>query len=84
MGQLDAIPMWLAYLTWVALLVVSAYGRCIEQGATYIICHPFFLSKGRHVVEDIPALMQQASAMYPGNNLSPPYLPTYWTPHLCM
>lgn len=25
-----------------------------------IICHPYFLSPGRHVTEDIPELLQQA------------------------
>jgi sirohydrochlorin ferrochelatase len=27
-----------------------------------IICHPYFLSPGRHVVEDIPHLVQEAMA----------------------
>jgi sirohydrochlorin ferrochelatase len=25
-----------------------------------IICHPYFLSPGRHVVEDIPQIIQEA------------------------
>ncbi|KAJ1395033.1 hypothetical protein B484DRAFT_314431, partial [Ochromonadaceae sp. CCMP2298] len=40
--------------------IATAYQRCVEQGASHIVCHPYFLSRGRHVQEDIPALMLQA------------------------
>ncbi len=39
--------------------------QCIDAGATEIIVLPYFLSAGRHVVEDIPAEvqgMQQANS----------------------
>jgi len=45
--------------------ISAAYRRCIEQGATSIICHPFFLSRGRHVQVDIPTLVQQAAEEFP-------------------
>ena len=45
-----------------------AFKKCVDQGANFIICHPFFLSKGRHVQEDIPALMKEASSM--NNNIN--------------
>ena len=45
--------------------IADAYRRCVEQGAAHIICHPFFLSPGRHVQEDIPALMREASLQFP-------------------
>lgn len=32
----------------------------LEAGAEEIICHPFFLSPGRHVTQDIPQLVQQS------------------------
>ena len=38
-----------------------AFDRCVQRGATRIVCHPFFLSMGRHVQEDIPALMELAA-----------------------
>ena len=44
-----------------------AFKKCVDQGATFVICHPFFLSKGRHVQEDIPALMKEASSI--NNNI---------------
>ncbi len=46
--------------------IATAFGRCVEQGATFIVCHPFFLSRGRHVVEDIPTLMEEAASIFPG------------------
>ena len=46
----------------------TAYERCVEQGATYVVCHPYFLSKGRHVQEDSPALMLAASMKFPGTS----------------
>lgn len=52
--------------------IATAYQRCVEQGATRIICYPYFLSKGRHVVTDIPALLETASQPFP----TVPYLLT--------
>lgn len=45
--------------------IMAAYQRCVEQGATHIVCHPFFLAPGRHVQEDIPLLMKEASSQFP-------------------
>lgn len=42
--------------------ISTAFRKCVDQGATNIICHPFFLSKGRHVQEDIPDMMKAAAA----------------------
>lgn len=32
----------------------------VEEGVDEIICHPYFLSPGRHVVEDIPEIVEGA------------------------
>ena len=50
--------------------ITVAFQRCIEQGATHIMCHPYFLSKGKHYQEDIPNLLTEASEMYPGISFS--------------
>ena len=42
--------------------ISTAFKKCVDQGAQRIICHPFFLSKGRHVQEDIPNMMREAAA----------------------
>ena len=46
--------------------IATAYDECVKQGATHIICYPLFLSPGRHVKEDIPALLNEASLKHPG------------------
>lgn len=46
--------------------IAQAFQRCVEQGAVRIICHPYFLSNGRHVQEDIPALLRAAANPFPG------------------
>ena len=43
----------------------DAYAKCVEQGALRVVCHPFFLSPGRHVTEDIPSLLAEAAANFP-------------------
>lgn len=48
--------------------IAEAFKNCVEQGATNIICHPFFLSKGRHYQEDIPALLSAAALDFPGTS----------------
>ena len=39
--------------------------QCIDQGATDITIMPFFLSAGRHVVNDVPELVQAKQAENP-------------------
>ena len=50
--------------------IATAYGKCVKQGATRIVCYPFFLSPGRHVKEDIPALLEEAAVGHPGVSYS--------------
>ena len=44
----------------------TAFGRCVEQGATLVVVHPFFLLPGRHWRHDIPRLAAEAAAKRPG------------------
>lgn len=39
--------------------------RCIDNGATHIIAHPYMLSPGRHATEDIPRMVGTIMADYP-------------------
>lgn len=48
--------------------IQEAYCRCVEQGANHIICHPYFLSMGRHVQDDIPLLLSDAASRYEGTS----------------
>jgi sirohydrochlorin ferrochelatase len=46
--------------------IATAFGRCVERGATTIVVHPYFLLPGRHWHTDIPALTAEAAASHPG------------------
>ena len=39
--------------------------RCIDAGADEVVVLPYFLSKGRHVVEDIPAEVKLKQEQHP-------------------
>ena len=43
----------------------EAFDRCVAAGAQKVVLHPFFLSPGRHVTSDIPALMNSAAKRHP-------------------
>lgn len=40
-------------------------GRCVAAGAKHVVVAPYFLSKGRHIQDDIPALVAAAQEQYP-------------------
>jgi len=46
--------------------IATAVGRCVAEGATRVVVTPFFLAPGRHIQEDIPALVAEAARNYPG------------------
>ena len=39
--------------------------KCVENGATEIIVHPYMLSPGRHATKDIPELVFEAAKKHP-------------------
>jgi sirohydrochlorin ferrochelatase len=45
--------------------IASAIAGAVAAGADEIVLFPYFLSAGRHVSEDIPALVAQARAQFP-------------------
>lgn len=54
-----------AHMEMVEPSISTAFRKCVDQGATHIICHPFFLARGKHVQEDIPQLMSAAAKEFP-------------------
>jgi sirohydrochlorin ferrochelatase len=56
--------------------ITEGYQRCVERGATRVMLIPCFLSRGRHVAEDIPAQVAAAAAQFPHVHyqISPPLL----------
>lgn len=46
--------------------IATAFGRCVERGATTVVVFPYFLSPGRHWNDDIPRLAAAAAEKQPG------------------
>ena len=42
----------------------EAFDALVAAGCATIVCHPFFLSQGRHVREDVPALLDEAASRH--------------------
>jgi sirohydrochlorin ferrochelatase len=45
--------------------LANAYAACVEQGATEVVIHPYFLAPGRHSTSDIPRLAEEAATLFP-------------------
>jgi sirohydrochlorin ferrochelatase len=43
----------------------QAIERCAAEGVRELIVHPLFLVPGRHLAEDIPALVESARRLHP-------------------
>ncbi len=54
--------------------IEEALQQCVTQGAQRVTVVPYFLAPGRHITEDIPALVQAAAAEHPQTEvqLAPP------------
>jgi sirohydrochlorin ferrochelatase len=57
-----------AHMEMVEPSISTAFRKCVEQGATHVICHPFFLARGKHVQEDIPQLISEAAKEFPSTS----------------
>eukprot|EP00878_Enallax_costatus_P010453 GHUV01010912.1.p1 GENE.GHUV01010912.1~~GHUV01010912.1.p1 ORF type:complete len:205 (+),score=39.82 GHUV01010912.1:185-799(+) len=45
--------------------IAQAIGRCVAAGAKHVVVAPYFLGKGRHIQDDIPALVAAVQEQYP-------------------
>ena len=66
----------IAHMELVEPSIAQAIERCVEQGAVRIKVVPCFLSRGRHVTEDVPAQLNLAAQTHPQLRIemSPPLL----------
>jgi sirohydrochlorin ferrochelatase len=46
-------------------LIPEGIKKCVDDGATSIIVLPYFLNSGRHVIEDIPQIVNETKPYYP-------------------
>lgn len=66
-----------AYLELAEPSIPAAIDACMQAGATEVAVVPYFLAAGRHVQEDIPAIVDAKQSEYPGCTIRiAPYLGT--------
>lgn len=58
-----------AYLEFGRPDIMTAIRQSVENGATRIIAHPYFLSSGMHVTKDIPEIIAEARLAFPDLDL---------------
>lgn len=46
--------------------IEHGFRRCVEKGATEVVAFPYMLSPGKHSTRDIPRLVSEAAAAFPG------------------
>lgn len=54
-----------SYLQYDSPTVMEAIDSAVKDGVTRLVIHPYFLSAGVHVTEDIPGIIKEAEALYP-------------------
>lgn len=59
-----------AYLQMVAPTVLDGVDACVARGARRVTVMPYFLHSGRHVIYDLPALLDQAAERHPNIELA--------------
>ena len=62
-GEFDIVNP--AFLELADVLIPDGIKQCVEDGATSIIVLPYFLNSGRHVVEDIPNIVNAEKENHP-------------------
>jgi len=59
-----------AFLELAEVLIPDGIKQCVAEGASSIIVLPYFLNSGRHVVEDIPNIVNECVNQYPDTKIS--------------
>tara|TARA_R110002050_G_scaffold269917_2_gene412692 strand:- start:233849 stop:234217 length:369 start_codon:yes stop_codon:yes gene_type:complete len=54
-----------SFLELAETLIPDGIKKCVDEGATSIVVLPYFLNSGRHVVEDIPHIVNHSKRDYP-------------------
>ena len=59
-----------AFLEAADVLIPEGIQQCVHEGASAIVVLPYFLNSGKHVVEDIPAIVNSCKDRYPDIEIS--------------
>jgi len=60
------MPVHFAHMELCEPTIAMGFAKCVQDGATEVIVHPYMLSPGRHATSDIPAMSAEAAAQHPG------------------
>ncbi|GMH42673.1 hypothetical protein BSKO_10592 [Bryopsis sp. KO-2023] len=55
-----------AHMEIAAPTILDAVHECAKEGAETVVVTPYFLSRGRHIMEDLPRLVEEAQKTVPG------------------
>jgi sirohydrochlorin ferrochelatase len=58
-----------AFLELAEPLIPEAIKQCVDKGASSIVLLPYFLNSGKHVIDDIPSIINKAKKVYPDVNI---------------
>jgi len=59
-----------AFLELADVLIPDGIKQCATEGATSIVVLPYFLNSGRHVIEDVPGIVEDCIGQYPDIKIS--------------
>ncbi|KAG1670676.1 hypothetical protein FOA52_010951 [Chlamydomonas sp. UWO 241] len=60
-----AVVVEVAHMELAEPTIEQAIGKCSAAGCSSVVVAPYFLSRGRHIQDDIPKLVSDAQALFP-------------------
>ncbi len=65
-GRLDYEIIAICQMSGKGALFPEVFETCIRQGADRILVLPYFLHRGIHILQDVPRMMRETAARFPG------------------
>jgi sirohydrochlorin ferrochelatase len=62
----DGVIVRCAHMELAEPTIEQGFAACVEAGGTEVIAFPYMLSPGRHATGDIPRMVEEAAAAFPG------------------
>jgi sirohydrochlorin ferrochelatase len=62
----DGVVVRIAHMELAAPSIGDGFAACVAAGATEIVAFPYMLSPGKHSTRDIPRMVSEISANFPG------------------